>query len=94
MLINADQIQQMDRIKRLNFINAITGIKPANLIGSNSPKHGSNLAIFSSVVHLGSNPALLGFITRPTGEVPRNTLENIEATGYYTINHVPNHRGC
>jgi flavin reductase (DIM6/NTAB) family NADH-FMN oxidoreductase RutF len=91
MLINADQIQQMDRIKRLNLINAITGIKPANLIGTSSPEHGSNLAIFSSVVHLGSNPALLGFITRPTGEVSRNTLENIELTGHYTINHVPTH---
>ena len=91
MLINAKMIQQMDRIKRLNIINAITGIKPANLIGTSSPEHGSNLAIFSSVVHLGSNPALLGFITRPTGEVSRNTLENIELTGHYTINHVPTH---
>lgn len=91
MLINAAQIQQMDRIKRLNIINAITGIKPANLIGTHSPEHGSNLAIFSSVVHLGSNPTLLGFITRPTGEVARHTLENIELTGHYTINHVPTH---
>ena len=47
-----------------------------------------NVAIFSSIVHLGSNPALLGFIVRPAGEVPRNTYENILANGLYTINHV------
>ena len=29
-----DDIEQMPRIKRLNIINSITGIKPANLIGS------------------------------------------------------------
>ena len=79
----------MDRIKRLNVINAITGIKPANLIGTQDSQGRTNLAIFSSLVHLGSNPALLGFITRPSADVPRHTLQNIEATGHYTINHVP-----
>lgn len=79
----------MERKMRLNIINSITGIKPANLIGTLSEKGQSNVAIFSSVVHLGSDPALLGFITRPTGEVPRHTYENIIETGYYTLNHVP-----
>ncbi|WP_290627860.1 flavin reductase [Altibacter sp.] len=46
------------------------------------------MAVFSSVVHLGSDPALLGFIMRPQGEVPRHTYENILATGHYTINHI------
>ena len=30
----------------------------------------------------------MGFIVRPSGEVPRNTYKNIIETGYYTINHV------
>lgn len=77
-----------DRVERLNLINAITGIKPGNLIGTVAPNGKENLAIFSSVVHLGSNPALIGFILRPSGEVPRNTYENICSTGYYTINHL------
>jgi flavin reductase (DIM6/NTAB) family NADH-FMN oxidoreductase RutF len=47
-----------------------------------------NLAIFSSVIHLGSHPALLGFILRPNQNVRRHTYENILETGYYTINHV------
>ena len=89
MDLTKQEIQNMDRKKRLNLINSITGIKPANLIGTISKDGISNVAIFSSVVHLGSDPALLGFITRPTGKVPRHTYENLKATGQYTINQVP-----
>ncbi|MEM7370547.1 MAG: flavin reductase [Bacteroidota bacterium] len=81
-------IQDLDRIKRLNLINSITGIKPANLIGTISKDGRSNLAIFSSVIHLGSNPPLIGMVLRPTGEVPRHTYENIQQLGTYTINHI------
>jgi len=81
-------ILEMDRIQKIKFINSVSGIKPANLIGSISNTGQTNLAIFSSVFHLGSDPALLGFITRPTGEVPRHTLENIKENKAYTINHV------
>ena len=84
------EIEELPRVKRLNIINSITGIKPANLIGSINQKKKSNLAIFSSVVHLGSNPALIGFILRPEGKVRRHTYENILANNYYTINHLPN----
>ena len=88
MHLTKKDIKELDKNKRLNIINSITGIKPANLIGTVSENKVSNLAIFSSIVHLGSNPALIGFIVRPTGEVPRNTYENILANGKYTINHV------
>ncbi|TMM59322.1 flavin oxidoreductase [Maribacter algarum] len=81
-------IEQMNRIQKIKFINSVSGIKPANLIGTISNSGQSNLAIFSSVFHLGSNPALLGFITRPAGEVPRHTYENILDNKQYTINHV------
>ncbi|MCX5663683.1 MAG: flavin reductase, partial [Planctomycetota bacterium] len=40
-----------------------------------------------SVVHLGSDPALLGFIQRPIGE-QSHTYKNIIASGFFTINHV------
>lgn len=77
----------MEMLPRLSLINSITGFKPANLIGTKSESGDTNLAIFSSVVHLGSDPALLAFIMRPmVGE--RHTLENILNTGYYTINHI------
>ena len=88
MHLTKEQIQQTPRIKRLNIINSITGIKPANLIGSISEHGHSNLAVFSSIVHLGSNPALLGFILRPQHEVRRDTYDNILQTKHYTINHI------
>lgn len=81
-------IDELDKIYRLNLINSVTGIKSANLIGTRSPEGESNLAIFSSVVHLGSNPPLIGCIIRPHATVRRHTYENLNATGYYTINHV------
>lgn len=78
----------MDRVKRLLIINAVSGIKPANLIGTRSAAGQANLAIFSSVVHLGSQPGYFGIITRPDADIRRHTLENIKETGCYTINHV------
>ena len=87
MIYTKENLSSLDKIYRLNLINSITGYKPANLIGTKSKSYQSNLAIFSSVVHLGSNPALIGIITRPN-TVPRHTYKNIIDTGYYTINHI------
>ncbi len=81
-------IKAMDRVKKLKIINSVPGIKPANLIGTIGNDGQTNVAVFSSVIHLGSDPALLGFIARPTGEVPRNTYKNIQENSCYTINHV------
>jgi len=70
------------------LINSISGIKPANLVGSRSLNEIDNLAIFSSVVHLGSNPALLGMVMRPQTSTTKDTYSNIMDTGFFTINHV------
>ena len=88
---NQSDIAKANRVERLKLINGITGVKPANLIGTQDQEGQTNVAIFSSVVHLGSDPALIGFVVRPSGEVPRHTLANILATESYTINHVPAH---
>ena len=88
MHITKEDVKAMDRIDRLNLINSLSGIKPVNLIGSVDADGNENLAIFSSVMHLGSNPALFGFILRPQGDVRRHTYENLQATGEYTINFV------
>lgn len=88
MHLNSQQIAELTLKERIHLINSITGIKPANLIGTVDNAGQTNLAVFSSVVHLGSDPALIGFILRPPGEVPRHTYENIKETGYYTINHI------
>ncbi|WP_367773390.1 flavin reductase [Flavobacterium sp. WC2421] len=80
-------LSKMGRVERLNLINSCTGYKSANLIATKSIYGKSNIAIFSSVTHLGSDPALIGFIVRPT-TVPRDTYKNIKETGYFTVNHV------
>lgn len=88
MHLTKEDISTMNRIDKLNLINSLSGIKPANLIGTIDKNGNENLGIFSSVVHLGSNPALFGFILRPRGEIRRHTHENILANNVYTINFV------
>ncbi|MFV8369138.1 flavin reductase family protein [Flavobacterium sp. LB2R40] len=85
--ISKNDISQMEKIERLNLINSCTGYKSANLLATKSLEGNSNVAIFSSVTHLGSNPAMIGFIMRPT-TVPRDTYKNIKETGYFTVNHI------
>jgi flavin reductase (DIM6/NTAB) family NADH-FMN oxidoreductase RutF len=85
--ISKDQISQMEKIERLNLINSCTGYKSANLIATKSVDEKPNVAIFSSVTHLGSEPALIGFFMRPT-TVPRDTYKNIRETGFFTVNHI------
>ncbi len=80
-------ISKMEKVRRLNLINSCTGYKSANLIATKSNKGIENVAVFSSVTHLGSNPAMLGFIVRPT-TVPRDTYKNIKETTYFTVNHI------
>ena len=82
-----DELSSMSKVPRLNLLNCITGYKSANLIGTLSDNGTLNVAIFSSVTHLGSEPPLIGFILRPT-TVPRDTYKNIKETGYFTVNHI------
>lgn len=70
---------------RRNFLNKISGIRTAHLIGSANSRGDLNLALFNSIIHIGAKPPLLGFILRPT-TVRRDTYENILETGYYSIN--------
>ncbi|MEZ4827287.1 MAG: flavin reductase family protein [Bacteroidia bacterium] len=80
-------ILAMEKQFRTELINSISGFKSAVLIGTANAAGNTNLAIFSSFIHIGSNPPLFGFITRPTS-VPRHTYQNIKATGYFTANHI------
>ena len=84
---NLDDIQGFSKLYRLNLINSITGYKSANMIGTRSNSGGENVAIFSSITHLGSNPALLHFTLRPN-TVPRDTYKNIKENMVFTVNHV------
>ena len=85
--ITKEDINKMDKIRRLNLINSCTGYKSANLIVTKSENGVSNVAIFSSVTHIGSNPPMISFVTRPLS-VKRDTYNNIKENGYFTVNHV------
>ena len=79
--------QSWERFYRANFINSLTGFKSASLIGTINAQGVPNLGMFSSIVHIGSDPALIGFINRPVAAAP-HTLANIKANQLYTVNHI------
>lgn len=80
-------LANMEDKERARFVNCLSGFKSANVVGTRDRHQQNNLAMISSVVHLGSNPPFLGFIMRPHS-VTRHTWENIEESGVYTINQV------
>jgi flavin reductase (DIM6/NTAB) family NADH-FMN oxidoreductase RutF len=87
MKITNENILAFEKLYRTNFVNSLSGFKSANLIGTISKEEKTNLAIFSSVIHVGANPPLIGILVRPAS-VPRHTYNNIKETNYFTINHI------
>lgn len=81
------EFSHLDKFYRRNLMNSLSGFKSVNLVGTADKNGKTNLAIFSQIFHLGATPALMGMIVRPD-TVPRDTLTNIEATQYYTFNHI------
>jgi len=88
MYFDKRDIATLEKYKRINLMNSITGIKPAILVGTKSKENITNLAIFSSIVHISSNPPLLGFFLRTNRKIRRDTFENIMENNSYTLNHV------
>lgn len=87
MIISNKNILEFEKLYRTNFVNSLSGFKSANLIGTVSSEGKTNLAIFSSVIHVGANPPAIGFLMRPVN-VERDTYKNIKETGYFTVNHI------
>ena len=87
MKIPNENILAFEKLFRTNFVNSLSGFKSANLIGTISKEGKTNLAIFSSVIHVGANPPLIGLLMRPVS-VERHTYNNIKETDYFTINHI------
>jgi len=77
----------MDKRRRTNLINSLSGYKSANLLGSINAQQQTNLALMSSVFHIGANPPLMGCLLRPH-TVPRHSLENIVEMECFTLNSV------
>ncbi|MFY7652158.1 MAG: flavin reductase family protein [Chitinophagaceae bacterium] len=83
-------IKQWERFYRANFINSLTGFKSASLIGTYHTSGIANLGVFSNIVHIGADPALIGFINRPIAAAP-HTIQNVELQKHYTINSIHSH---
>lgn len=88
MLLRSGDLESAESRFRARLINSASGVRSAVLIGTKSIKGTENLAIFSTVFHVGANPPLIGFLMRPVNRV-RHTYENISKTGFFTVNHIP-----
>ncbi len=84
---NSSAIAEMEKQYRVHLINSLGGFKSVVLVGTADAQQHTNLAIFSSVFHIGANPPLIGLVFRPTPP-ERNTYNNILETGFYTLNHL------
>ena len=72
---------------RARLVNSLSGYKSANLVGTVDADGMPACCIVSSVVHLGSNPALLGVVFRPPGDDSHN-YHHLADRGVFTLSHV------
>lgn len=84
--LNAEALAQLPSRQRATLINNLCGLRSANLIATRGAAT-TNLAIFNSVIHLGSDPALIGIVFRPL-TVERHTYDNIKEFKSFTVNAV------
>lgn len=87
MVITRDQITEMERGYRTTLINSLPGYRSLHMVGTIDNDGITNLGLFNSVFHVGANPPLLGMVMRPNTP-DHDTLNNIQATGQYTLNNV------
>lgn len=85
MHLDLDDILGMDSGYRRHFMNTLPGPRGVHLLGTKGHRGVENVAVFSSVVHIGATPPLLGFILRPL-TVPRHTYHHMLANGHFTLN--------
>ncbi len=83
--IDKHKILSFEKQFRTQLINSLPGLKPLVLVGTTHASGVANLALFSSIVHIGADPPLLGLIFRPDS-VPRHTLINIQREPKYSLN--------
>lgn len=86
-LFEKKDLRNMEQRYRAAFINSLGGFKSLVLVGTRNREGNTNLALFSSLFHLGANPPLFGLIFRPA-TVERHSLSNILETRVFTVNHV------
>jgi flavin reductase (DIM6/NTAB) family NADH-FMN oxidoreductase RutF len=87
MTLNQHEIEQLEQRYRATLMNALSGFKPLFLLGTIDSYGVRNLSLINSVVHIGANPFMLGYIQRPL-TVSRHSYDNLKNSGSYTLNAV------
>ena len=85
--LDREGIVALPQRHRARLVNSLSGFKSANLVGTADGEGRTACCIVSSVVHLGSNPALLGVVFRPPGSDSHN-YHNLSLSKAFTISHV------
>tara|TARA_Y100001954_G_C15800129_1_gene599635 strand:- start:677 stop:1291 length:615 start_codon:yes stop_codon:yes gene_type:complete len=88
MLFRKKELNSLPSRTRANLINKMAGFKSPVLVGTINKKGQNNLSVVSSLVHLGSSPALLGMNLRPKTKKYSHTLKNIESEKQYTVSFI------
>lgn len=84
--ISREELLAMDRFTRAALVNSVPGFKSVVLVGTANAAGVNNLAVFNSVVHVGSKPPLIGLMFRPRTTDVGHTYQNAKSSGYFTIN--------
>lgn len=83
--LSGPAIDEMPRDRRRRLVNSLSGWKSPHLLGSRSAEGINNLSLVNAVTHVAASPPHLGVMIRPP-VVPRHSLENIRATGHFSLN--------
>lgn len=82
----AEDLQAMPKRQRTELVQGLSGIKSLfAIVTSNGDT--LNIAPFNSIIHISSNPARIGYISRPDNN-HRHTLQNILAHQSFSLNSV------
>ena len=87
-LVSPEEWAEYPRREFAAWFNQLEGLRSPVLVGTQNGAGIHNLAVFSSLTHVGARPPLIGMVFRPL-TVQRDTYENLKETGFYTINHIP-----
>jgi flavin reductase (DIM6/NTAB) family NADH-FMN oxidoreductase RutF len=85
--LQSSDIEQLEKRVRAHLVNSVGGFKSVVLVGTKNQAGNTNVAIFSSVLHIGAHPPLIALIFRPSPP-QRDTLRNLLDSGFYTLNHL------
>lgn len=87
MITLTEILKNRDKYFTINFFNTLSGFRSVWMAGTQNNEGIKNLGLFNSLVHVGSQPPLVGMVFRPQ-TVPRHTLENIYSYGLFTLSSV------